>query len=306
MNWIQQDRSVASLVAGLALATLCTLWFLFHEKGQAAGTRRALENTVSELNRLRAGAPLPNDKNLRITRVQTEGYRSSLLALERELKDRMFPRLPLQPNEFQAQMRLAVTAVQQRAKANKVQLPASFNLGFDQYATSLPNGEAAPELGRQLRAVEWLTNTIIDAHADAIVTLTRAPLPEEKPILTLPGTPKPLPASTVGKRAAAKIVDASSVNLKFAGSPATVGRILNQFGSSRDQMYVLRTLVVKNQVDQAPRRDRPEGLTSASAQTEPVAKGRQAPVAFIVGNEHLEVATKIEIVSFAIPEGAVR
>ena len=46
----------------------------------------------------------------------------------------MFPRLPLQPNEFQAQLRLAVTAVQDRAGANKVQLPASFNLGFDEYA----------------------------------------------------------------------------------------------------------------------------------------------------------------------------
>jgi hypothetical protein len=71
-------------------------------------------------------------------------------------------------------------------------------------------------------------------------------------------------------------------------------------------MYVLRTLVVKNQVGQGPRRDRLEGVTSESAQIEPVAKGRQAPVAFIVGNEHLEVAAKIEIVSFAIPEGAVR
>ena len=47
-----------------------------------------------------------------------------------------------------------------------MQLPASFNLGFeDEDATSLPTGEAAPRLGPQLRAIAWLANTIIDGRA---------------------------------------------------------------------------------------------------------------------------------------------
>ena len=92
----------------------------------------------------------------------------------------MFAQLPLQPNEFQAQLRLASTAVSERATANKIQLPANFYLGFDEYATSLPNSEAAPRLGQQLRAIEWIANTIIEAHVDALNSLARTPLPQEK------------------------------------------------------------------------------------------------------------------------------
>src|SRR5690242_4353590 len=153
MNWFLQNRFLGSFLAGLGLALLFGCWFLVHEKGRADKAQSRLESTVAEFIRLRASRPLPNEKNLQRTKVQTEAYRTSLLALEKELKARMFPRLPLQPNEFQGQLRLAVTAFQERAAASKVQVPTSFNLGFDEYATSLPNGEAAPGLGRQLRAI---------------------------------------------------------------------------------------------------------------------------------------------------------
>src|SRR5690242_13314098 len=180
MNWFLQNRFLGSFLAGFGFATLLSFWFLLHEKGQADESQSQLESALTELDRLRASSPLPNDENLKKTRTQTREYRSSLLALENELKNRMFSRLPLQPNEFQAQLRLAVAAVQERAGASRVQLPASFNLGFDKYATSLPNGEAAPRLGRQLRAIEWLANTIIDAHPDALTALNRTSVPEEK------------------------------------------------------------------------------------------------------------------------------
>ena len=108
------------------------------------------------------------------TKAQTDGYRSSLLALENELKTRMFPQSPLQPNEFQAQLRQSAIALIDRARGTKVQLPENFNLGFEEYATSLPNGLAAPRLGRQLRAIEWLANTIVDAHVDSLKSLARS------------------------------------------------------------------------------------------------------------------------------------
>ena len=106
----------------------------------------------------------------------------------------MFPKPPLQPNEFQAQLRQAATDVIERARASKVQLPENFNLGFDEYATSLPNSAAAPRLGRQLRAIEWIANTIVDAHVDSLQSLTRSTLPEEKT------TPAPTSARTRGRQ----------------------------------------------------------------------------------------------------------
>ena len=72
----------------------------------------------------------------------------------------------------------------ERARAGKVQLPENFNLGFDEYATSLPNSVAAPRLGRQLKAIEWLANRMIEAHVDSLSSLTRSALPEEKAAAT--------------------------------------------------------------------------------------------------------------------------
>jgi len=289
MNWFLQNRFLGSFLPGLGIAILLSLWFLLHEKGRADEAQNQLESTVTELNRLRASSPLPNDENLKKTRAQTEKYRTSLLALENGLKNRMFPRLPLQPNEFQAQLRLAVTAVQDRAGANKVQLPASFNLGFDEYATSLPNGEAAPRLGRQLRAIAWLANTIIDGRADSLRSLMRTQLAEEK---------------AAPKGTGEKIVESTSVNLKFSGSPAAVRRIVNQIVSAKDQFYILRTLIVKNQADKGPKRGAPEAGPTPPPNAAG-AKGKEA-IAFIVGTEHLDVVAKVEIVKFAVPETGTR
>lgn len=307
MNWFVQNRFLGSFLVALGLCALLSLGFLFYEKGRTENAQTRLENTITESNRLRSSSPFPNVENLKKTKAQTDAYRSSILALENELKARMLPGLPLQPNEFQAQLRLAVTAVQQRASANKVQLPANFSLGFDEYATSLPNSEAAPQLGRQLRAIEWIANAIIDAHADSLTSLNRSQLPEEKD----GAIPLPNPRARTGgstKRTVEKIVESTSINVAFAGSPAAARRILNQVGAAKDQFYVLRTLVVKNQVDKGPRRGGAEPAARAPqpAPSATRSKAKEPGIDFIVGTEHLDVVAKIEIVKFAIPNSSIR
>ncbi len=307
MNWFQQNRFFGAFLAALAFAVLLSGYFLFHEKNAADEQQQRLDATINELNRLRASTPFPNEENLRRTKAQTDSYRSSLEALEKELKSRMFPRPPLQPNEFQAQLRQAVIAVSERASASKVQLPENFNLGFDEYATSLPNSLAAPRLGRQLRAIEWLANTMIDAHVDSLDSLVRSALPEEK------AGPTPTPgkgrAAQVPSAAPeiAKIVDSTSVNLVFTGSPAAARKVFNQVTSAKEQFYTIRTLQVKNQADKGPKRGEaspPLPLPAAAAG----APGRAAEpgITFIVGNEHLNVTAKIEIVRFNVPEKEAR
>lgn len=305
MNWWLQDRFLGSFLAGFGFATVLSLWFLFYEKGAADETQTRLESAVRELNRLQAGSPLPNEENLNKTKAQMKTYRTSLLALENELKSRTFQWLPLQPNEFQAQLRLAVTALQERAGASKVQLPANFNLGFDEYATSLPNGEAAPRLGRQLRAIEWLANATVDAHADAITSLTRSPLPEEKAAPKATPSRKPGAIAAASKASRERILESSSVNLAFSGSAAVVRRMVNQIASAKEQFYVLRTLVVKNQVARGPKRGGPE-TAATPTQNAAGAKDKEPAIAFIVGTEHLDVVARIEIVNFAFPEPTTR
>lgn len=309
MSWFRQNRFLGTLLGALALATFFSLWFFVHEKSAADAAQARLEETLNELMRLRQSTPFPNYENLRKMRAQASSYRASLLALENELTGRMFPRVALQPNEFQAQLRLAVNDVADHAATAKVQLPGNFYLGFDEYATSLPNSEAAPRLGRQLRAIEWVVNTVIDAHVDAIAKLTRMPLPEEtRPAATPP--PGRVVRQTKAAPVKEKIVDAAAIDLGFSGSPAALRRVVNQIAAAKDQFYIIRTLLVKNQVDKGPKRSGAEGAP-LPPQTLAVAglavAGKKEPaITFIVGTEHLDVATRIEIVRFSFPPKEAR
>ncbi|HEX4665122.1 MAG TPA: Amuc_1100 family pilus-like protein [Chthoniobacterales bacterium] len=293
MNWFRQNKFLGGFLVALALTTVLSVFFLLREKSAADAAQSRLESAVNELTRLRRSVPFPSEENLRKTRTQADGYRSSLLALENEMRTRMFPKLPIQPNEFQAQLRAATINVTEHAQAFRVRLPDNFHLGFDQYATSLPNGLAAPRLGRQLRAIEWLAKTIVEAHADSINSLSRTPLPEETPAAAStrtssrarPGAP-PKPAS--GKE---KMVDWTTVDLAFSGSPAAIRRAFNQIAAAPEQFYILRTLRIKNQVDKGPPRGGPEAAPSIS---------------FIIGTEHVDVAAKVEIMKFNIAEREAR
>ncbi len=309
MNWFQQNKFLGGFLVALGLATLLSLFFVLHEKGQADEARERLDSTINELSRLRRSAPFPNEENLRKTRVLTESYRSSLVALVEMLRTRMFPRLPIQPNEFQAQLRAAVTAVEERAQASKVRLPETFNLSFDEYATSLPNSLAAPRLGRQLHAIEWIVNTMIEAHVDSLNSLTRTALPEEKGTAAATPTPARGLAGAAAKPAAetGKIVDWTTIDVAFSGSPAATRRVFNRIAAAKEQFYVLRTLQVKNQVDKGPKRG---GPPEAPAAPPPVAgapgKAAEPAITFIVGTEYVDVAAKIEIMKFTLPEKEVR
>jgi hypothetical protein len=303
MSWFRQNKFVGIFLGAFSLAMFMSAWFLLHEKGAADEAQFRFEQTINELTRLRRSTPFPNEENLRKTKAQAENYGTALLALENDLKNRMFAQLPLQPNEFQSQLRLAFTAISERAAANKVQLPVNFYLGFDDYATSLPNSEAAPRLGQQLHAVEWIANTIIEAHVDALNSLTRTPLPQEKagrsptsPAASRPA--KPLkPAATKEE-----IVDRTSVNVSFSCSSAAARRVCNEIAAAKDQFYIIRALLVKNQVDKGPKRGTPETTSPAPASPAPGARGKEPAVSFIVGTEHIDVAAKIEILKFNLPE----
>ena len=306
MNRFQQNRFLAIFIAGLAIATFLSASFLFHEKSGADRAQARLETTIDELIRLQRSTPFPSEENFLREKTQSDSYHDLLLALKNELKTRTFPKPPLLPNEFQAQLRQVATDVIERARASKVQLPENFNLGFDEYATSLPNTAAAPYLGRQLRAIEWIANTMVDAHVDSLQSLTRSTLPEEK------ATPAPTRARTRGGKelktpeASARIVDSTSIDVEFSGSPAAARRILNQIAAAKEQAYIIRTLQVRNHAGKGPDRGDTEKLAPAAAVAAPPAQAggarKEQGISFIVGTEHLNVAARIEVLRFNLPE----
>ncbi|HEY2802064.1 MAG TPA: Amuc_1100 family pilus-like protein [Chthoniobacterales bacterium] len=298
MNWFRQNQFLGGFLIGFTLLTLGGLAFFLREKSAADDQATRLKATRSELQRLHGSRPFPKRANLRKMKSQTESYRSSLGALEAKLKTCSLPLEPLQPDEFQTQLREAVSAVVGKASAKRVPLPKNFNLGFEDYANSLPNSTAAPLLGRELKAVAILTDAVLDARVEALSSLSRTPLPEEK------STPAPTLTPSRGRgrsrpstAGVPSPVSAQPIEIAFAGSPAAMRKFLNEVASVKEQLFVIRSLVVKNEQEKGPKRGGAPRAPSAVAASRTPNSADASTVNFIVGNEHLKVSARIDIIN---------
>ena len=224
--------------------------------------------------------------------------------LKDELKTRVLPVAPMAPNEFQSHLRLAMTAVAGKARANKVKLPDKFYLGFDEFAAALPNEAAAPQLGQELAQIEWLLDTLFEARVDALTSFRRISLPDEHGNTPTPASPpsrKPGPVAVAGP----KPLERNVVEATFVSTPAAARKVLNQIAGTNQHFFIVRLLRVRNEKDKGPPREPAADATGVALDTAPspagapAAKPSPAPALnFIVGNERIETSARIEIVRF--------
>lgn len=304
MNWFHENRWLGTFLIALAVATLGAGYFLWSAKGSADDALAQFNEAAAERGRLERLDPFPNEANYRKMKVYIENYASSLEKLKEDLKTRVLPAPPLAPNEFQSRLRQAMLSVAEKARNNKVKLPENFALGFEEFTAALPNTVAAPLLGQQLSQVEMLMNILIEARVDGINSLTRTPLPEEhgtapSPTPGPPGARKP-PGNAVTTAAGAKMLERSTVELDFAASPSAARKVLNQIGSSTQQFFIARTVHVRNEKDKGPAREQaPQPGATATPPPAPAAKpASNAAISFMVGNEHIETAIRVELIRF--------
>jgi hypothetical protein len=90
-------------------------------------------------------------------------------------------------------------------------------------------------------------------------------------------------------------LERSAVEITFAAAPEVMRRVINQIASVNDQLFIIRTLYVRNEVREGPPRDQP---AQHASETDESASAKPGGLRFIVGNEHIETAAKIEMVRF--------
>jgi hypothetical protein len=297
MNWFRENRWLGTFLIVFGLCALLSLFFLFQAKSSSEDAMARFNEAAAERTRLESLNPYPTQENFRKMGDFLKNYAVSLDKLKQDLRTCMLPAPPLAPNEFQSHLRQSIVAVADRARANKVKLPDNFALGFDEYTAALPSTAAAPWLGQELAQVELLLDLVIDARVDAVTALVRAPLPEEKPSPTpAPGGPrKPAASAPSGP----KMLERGAIDLTFASSPSAARKILNQLGTSSQQLFVTRTLHVRNEQEKGPVREASPAAGATAAATPAAVTGKPAAaLTFIVGNEHIETSARIELIRF--------
>jgi hypothetical protein len=291
-EWFQQNRWLGTFLIAFGAAMLIALILLWLARSTYEEAFARFEQAASEKNRLEHLDPFPNQENYRNMQNLIGVYKLALDEFKKEIQAHILPEAPLAPNEFQSRLRQALIATAEKARFNRVKLPDKFFLGFDDFAVGLPNTAAAPLLGQELSQIQLLLNILIDARVDSVAELRRSSLPEERGTAAMP--------TTTGRQTSTQPASASAmiqrniVDLTFTAAPLAARKVLNQIASANDQFFIIRTLHVRNQQEKGPAREGQGRATSV----QPTSTKQPGALNFIVGNEHIEVSARIEIVGF--------
>jgi hypothetical protein len=281
MNWIQENKFLAGFFAALIAGVAGFGFLLYSSIGNYSEVSDNYARQATELKRLQTLVPYPNEENLKKMRDQKDAYVAGIHSLEQNLSTLEFPLAPMRPEEFQDELKKTVNETLDRANETGTKLPAKFYLGFDIYQSTLPKGEAAAPLGRELKAISNAVGLILNGRVDAILDIKRVSLPEE-----------------VDAKAAAQrkqLVSKYPFEITFVADQGRFRRVLNDIVSSQKQFYIVRSLTVKNEKQTGPSRQG-GGPDPAAPNGEGAGKLR-----FIVGTEKLTVTAKIEVVDFTPP-----
>lgn len=305
MNLFRENPFWGAFIAIAGGALLVAVGLLWWTKSSFEDAMATCRQSAAEQTQLESGNPYPNQENVAKMKTYLNEYKSALDKLKTDLKTHMLPEAPLAPNEFQARLRQTISAVAENARNHRVKLPANFNLGFDEFVSTLPSPDDAPALGQELAQIQLLLNTVIEARVDGITAFRRvlrsgaasAASPAVAPTPTR-GPQKPLPGP--------KLIEQRTVELSLSASPPAGRKVINQISTANDQFFIIRAIYIKNQKDKGPARENPSG-TTVGIPSIPATGAGPAPAAtpagplnFIVGNEHIDLSARVELVNFRL------
>ena len=293
MNWIKANKFLAGFFAVMLVGIGVLGYFLVSASSDYDTADENYRAKADELNRLRHLPLYPNTKNLKVLEAQKSEAAKMVADFQAQLATRQFSADEITPQEFQDRLKKAVTEIVAKAGAANMELPKDnkFYLGFDPYETRPPEVDAVGPLTKQLKAIQWILETLIDAKVTKLTSLTRNPLPEEKSLAGAAGSRR----QDRQERNTKDLVAKFPVDLELVARQKSLAETLDAIvGVSARQFFIPRVVRIKNQ--------RPKGPDRVAAGAPAGAPGQPAvPLGYIVGEEQLEVSMRLEIVQFAPP-----
>jgi hypothetical protein len=318
MDWIRKNPVLTAIIAVTLSGCGALGYLILTAQGKYASVRETYDRQSAELSRLQGLKPYPEQANLHQMAAQTEEYAKATKGLLERLSMMELPAEPMTPEQFQDKLKRAVTDLAAKATTSGTKLPPDFFLGFEDYRTQLPTRDAAPQLGRQMAAVELVCNLLVDSKVAELKGLKRAKLPvetgEEKKDPKESEKPKPgAKGAGPAKPAGPTMIEESEIALDFISDQNRFRRVLNLIAAAKEQFFIVRNLVVANEKQTAPPRTA-VGTPPVATPPPPIfgdatgtpgsgpTHGATAPkLEFLLGNERVEIKATVAIVDFADP-----
>jgi hypothetical protein len=311
MTWIRNNPFIAGLAGVLVAGAAAFGVLIYSAYGKFSAVEVDYAKQAGELKRLQTLSPYPEQANYEKLKQQQDGYISQINGLSESVARMQLPVEPLSPERFQDELKAAVTNVSARARQNGTSLPEKFYLGFENYQALPPKTEAAPLLGRQLRAIEMVMGAVLDARA-SVTAITRQNLPAEQPPASASTARPPANAAVKATDDSGKLVSSTSFGIDLVAEQSQLRSVLNALANEQRQLFVVRSLRIENQNKKGPSRAEVQAPVSTGQPAAGVfgqegaegatAAGATPSMQFVVGDEKLLVSLKIDIMEFAPPK----
>ena len=316
MNWVRNNRFLASFLGILFVVGGGLGYLLFSSYSRYADVSTQYDSQVVELKRLQGLSPYPNESNLKTYEQVAKDYQLKVNDLQAKMAslDTVPDNPPLTPLQFQDRLRQKVEETVQHAQAGGVGLPDGFYLGFEQYRGAPPDTAATPLLTSHLTEIQNLVDLLINQHIEKITVLKRGLLPQEAGLTA----PAPAVGRKPGAPAESPLVSKYPLEVAFTALPTAFREALNKVTSAKE-LYIVRALQVKNQMDKGPSRGldpasgvggapssiaapaAPGGVDANGVPIPPLPDKGPPPLRYVVGQERLDVTARLELTSVRPP-----
>lgn len=325
MNWFKQNKFLATLLVVTLVVGGVLAFLMLSAQGTYAETEQRYDELSSELSRLQTAAPFPNAENLKKMEALRQEHQAAIMTLQKDLAAAEIPLEPLTPEQFQDLLDKTVKRVTAKAMEQGVELPKDrFYMGFDKYERDIPRAEAAAPLGRMLKAMEFVVMQLLENRVTQLTEIKREPLPEEGVApsgAASSGRERESGSGRPGRDEPAEdAVKRHPFDIAFVAPEAKFHSFVNAIVTSKTQFLIPKSLTIKNEKEQGPSRIDPNAGRpppppppdpnlpptpppdpNAPPQPPVPAVPVAVPSKYIVGDEKLQVAMKIEVVDFPAP-----
>lgn len=328
MSWATENKFLTGYIIVMALGAGALGYQVFSASSAYDAATETYKGKAQTYNNLRKQVPTPDRQNVAKLETQKNEAAAVISAFQADLAKREFPITPMSPAEFQEALRKTVNNVKTKADGSGVRLGKDrekdkFYLGFQRYEGSTPDQGVSAVLGRDLKAIEWVVDQLIETPVIAINDIKRPELPQESrkaatpPPKTAPGKPGSTPSSN--------LVTAHSFDISFTCRQPQLAKVLNVLvNPSAPQFLIPRSVKVVNSMPKAPAKvdpaaalaaanaapaatpdpSAPAGQPAPAAPGAPAAPAPMSTIKYLLGEETVDATITLDIVDFAEPSAA--
>ncbi len=314
MDWIRENKPLAAILGVIIAGSLALGYLLFDAWNNYTETKDGYLGLGSQVAVLKGSRLAPTEENVKAKQALVDEYAAVVNRLGGALLILQPPVQPIKDIEFQAKLKTKIAEARKAAAVSKMQLPAEFAFGFDDYTSGLPkSATAAAELSNFLDAMDELVKLFMQCGVQSLDLLERSSLAVEQGQATPPPQPNNVPGMQVQQQTASAILEKRQISVILTLDQGALQLLISRLANPSDMPFFtsLRLLRIENERQDGPLRSdvrlpsaSPDGGGAAETPT-PAATDeiKPPPPALVdsvpvIGKELLKVRIEIDLLKF--------